>query len=168
MVWAVVVVVVVLGVVLPVAGWWFTRKPPPLDTADRGHGEIDRWLVDQFGLGWRDRSRVRAAVLTGRPVDDPALDAAARGFAAQVTADRFRTLRVARRVGWFNTILGLGYVALGIVVPIVIRGDAAWVLAAMGVFNGGVMLWTGTYQAIRNPKRHRRNAELILRSSRLP
>jgi hypothetical protein len=158
---------VVLGVVLPLVGWWFTRKPPPLDTADRGHGEMDRWLVDQFGLGWRDRSRVRAAVLAGRPVEDPALEAAARGFAAQVTADRFRTLRVARRVGWFNTMFGLGYVVLAIVVLIISREPAFWTLGVFGVFNGGAALWAGTYQAVRTPKRHRRNAELILHSSRL-
>jgi hypothetical protein len=165
MVWAV-VVVVVLALGTPVAGWWFARRPPPLDTADRGHGEIDRWLVEQFGLGGRERSRVRAAVMLGRPSSDPALADAARGLAAQVMADRFRTLRLGRKVGWFNLILGLAYAAFAIGVMIVGPWPGKWFLGVFGCFNGWVLSLIGVHHAFRNPRRIRHHAQLVLRSSR--
>jgi hypothetical protein len=160
------VFVVVLGVGVPAAGWWFTRRPRPLDTTDRGYGEIDRWLADQFGLGWRDRSRVREAVLAGRAVSDPALESAVRGLAAQVAADRFRMLRVARKVGWLQLAVGPAYAAFAIVLLIVTHKDGERVVGVFAVVNGGLLSLTGVYYTFQNPKRIRRNAEQILRSSR--
>jgi hypothetical protein len=164
-VWAV-AFVVVLGVGVPAAGWWFTRKPRPLDTTDRGYDEIDRWLADRFGLGWRDRSRVREAVLAGRAVSGPALEAAVRGLAAQVVAGRFRMLRVARKLGWLHLAVGPAYAVFGVVVLIVTHQDGERVLGVLGVLNGGLLSLTGVYYTFQNPKRIRRNAEQILRSSR--
>jgi hypothetical protein len=164
-VWAV-VVIVVLGLGMPAVGWWLTRRPPPLATPDSRLGEIDRWLVDQFQLSWHDRSQVRAAVLTGRPVSDPALEAAARGLAAQVTADRFRTLRLERRLAWANLMVGPAYAAFAIILLIVNRQEKDVVLAVFAVLNGGLLSFSGAYYAFWRTRRFRRNAEQILRSSR--
>jgi hypothetical protein len=163
-VWAV-VVIVVLGLGMPAVGWWLTRRPPPLATPDSRLGEIDRWLVDQFQLSWHDRSQVRAAVLTGRPVSDPALEAAARGFAAQVMADRFRALRGARRAGWINLILAAGYPCAVIVLLVVRHVHQGWPLVAIAVLNAGLASLAGWHNAVRSPKRIRRSAEQILRST---
>lgn len=167
MVWVVVVVVVVAGAVLPAVGWWLTRKPPPLDATGRRPGEFERWLADQYGLGWRDCTRVSQAVLGGRPVSDPALEAPARGFAAQVTAGRFRTLRLYRKMGWSKLILGFIYIVGAIVAPVFTHGGAGWLLAAFGLLYGGLQIWIGTYNAYRRPNRIRRNAELSLHSSQI-
>jgi hypothetical protein len=159
-------VVVVFGLAIPAAGWWLTRRPPPLGTPDSRLGEIDRWLVDQFQLSWRDRSQVRAAVLTGHPVSDPALEAAACGLAAQVMADRFRTLRLARRVGRINLVVAAGYLCVAVVLLVVSHERQDWVLVAFAVLDGGLMSLTGWHNSVRNPKRLRRNAEQILRPAR--
>jgi hypothetical protein len=164
-VWAV-VVILVLALGMPAVGWWLTRKPPPLGTPDSRLGEIDRWLVDHFQLSWRDRSRVRTAVLTGQPLNDPALEAAARGLAAQVMADRFRTLRVARRVGWGNLIFAVGYPCAMAGLLVIRHERQAWALVVLAVLNGGLLSLVGWHNSIRNPKRIRRNAEQILRPTR--
>jgi hypothetical protein len=167
MVWAVVAVVAVLGVGLPAAGWWATtRRPARVTAADRGHGEIDHWLADQFGLGACDRERVRAAVLAGHPVSHPGLEAAVRELAARVLARRFRPLRRAEKLGSLTLAFGLAYAAFGMAI-LIIGSQGRWQAEALlGVINGAVLTLLGWYQAIHTPRRVRRNAEQILQPSR--
>jgi hypothetical protein len=160
-IWAV-AFLVILGAGVPAVGWWFSRKPRPLDTADRGHGEIDRWLAAQFGLGWRERSRVQGAVLAGRPLSDPALEAAARGLAAQVLDDRFRTLRLARKVGWLRLVSGVAYLVFAVVFLLISHRGGELALAVLAVLNGGLMIFAGVFHTVQNPWRIRRNAEKVL------
>lgn len=165
MVWVVVALIVILGAGLPAAGWWLTRKPWPAEAAGRGHGEIDRWLADQFGLGWRDRSRVQHAVVAGRPVGSPALEAAVRGLAAEVMAGRFRTLRVARAASWLQLITGPAYAVFGLVVLIGARQGGERAVGIFAILNGALMSWAGVYRTLRN-QRIRRSAGQILQSGR--
>jgi hypothetical protein len=166
MIWVVGALIVIVGVCVPAAGWWLTRRPRPADTADRGCDEIDRWLTDQFGLGWRDRSRVRNAVLAGRVVSDQALEAAVRGLAAQVVADRFRTLRIARAVGWLHLAVGPAYAFFGIFLLIDAHQNEERAMGVLAVFNGALLSLVGVYRTFRGPKRIRRSAGQILQSSR--
>jgi hypothetical protein len=166
MVWAVVAVIAVLGVGLPVAGWWITtRWPAPLKAADRAHGEIDRWLSGRYGLNWRDRERVRAAVLAGTPVSDPALAAATRDLATGVLARRFRVLRVAQRLGWVELASGVAYFAVAVALLTITGRQWAQTEGASGILYSAVRCGVGWYQGFRRPSRVRRNAELVLRSS---
>jgi hypothetical protein len=162
-IWAV-AFLVILGAGVPAAGWWVSRRPRPLDTGDRAHGEIDRWLAGQFGLGWRERSRVQGAVFAGRPLTDPGLEAAARRLAAQVLDDRFRTLRVARRVGWLRLVSGGAYLVFAVVFLIISHRATELALAVLAVLNGGLMIVAGVFHTFQNPWRIRRNAETVLRS----
>jgi len=161
----VVALIVILGVGVPVAGWWLTRRPRPAGTSDRGHGEIDRWLAARFGLGWRDRSQVLDSVLAGRAVSSPALETAARGLAAEVMAGRFRTLRVARAVGWLQLVTGPACMAFGVVALIGARQDGERAVGVFAVLNGALMSCGGVYRTFQN-QRIRRGAEQILRSGR--
>jgi len=163
MMWAL-AFIVILGAGVPMAGWWFSRRPRPLEGADRGYDEIDRWLVDEFGLGWRARSRVREAVLAGRPEPGPALEAATRALAAQVSAGRFRTLPLARGMGTVQLGLGPIYVVFGIVVLVMSSQTGKWALGVLAVLNGSLMTFAGVVNTFRTPWRVRRNAEAILRS----
>lgn len=165
MVWAVVAVIAVLGVVLPGVGWWVTtRRAPPVTGPDRGHGEIDRWLAGQFGLGSLDRERVRIAVLAGRPVNRPGLEAAVGGLAVQVLDGRFRSLRQVQKLGWFCLAFGPAYVAAGLAL-LISGSQGKWQVEAwLGVIYGAVFILLGWHYAIRNPSRVRRNAEQIVRS----
>ena len=137
MVWAVVAVIAVLGVGPPVAG----------------------------GLGDRDRERVRAAVLTGRPAGDPGLEAAVRELAAQVLARRFRTLRQAEKLGRLNLAFGPAYAAFGLVMLVIGGQGRGQTEAALGVISGAIFTLLGWHQAIHTPRRVRRKAEQIVRAS---
>jgi hypothetical protein len=165
MVWAVVAVIAVLGVGLPVAGWWITtRRPAPMTTPDRGRGEIDRWLAGQFGLGWGDRERVRAAVLAGKPVSGPALEAATREFADRVLARRFRALRTAQIIGRVELASGVAYFAFVLLALTLTSSHLMQAEGATGLIYAPVMCCVGWYQGFRGPSRVRRNAEQVLRS----
>jgi len=169
MVWAVVAVIAVLGVGLPAAGWWITtRRPAPVTAVGGGHGEIDQWLAGQFGLGDRDRERVRTAVLAGRPVDGPGLEAAVRELAAQVLARRFRTLRQAEKLGRLSLTFGSAYTAFALAFLIIGGQGRGQTEAVLGVINGTMITLLGWQQAIRGPRRARRNAEQIVRASQDP
>jgi hypothetical protein len=105
--------------------------------------------------------------MCSRPTrSDPALEAAACGLAAQVTAGRFRTLRVARKLGWLHLAVGPAYAAFAIVVLIVTHQDGERVLGVLAVVSGWLLSLAGVYYTFGNPERIRRNAEQILRSSR--
>jgi hypothetical protein len=166
MIWAAATVIAVLGIGLPVAGWWVTtRRPAPLKAAQRAHGEIDRYLSGQFGLSWRDRERVRAAVLAGKPVSDPALEVAARELAARVLARRFRVLRVNQVVGRVGLASAVAYLAFVLAMLILARGQGAQTLGALGAINAAVLALNGWHQGFHAPRNLRRNAERVLRSS---
>jgi hypothetical protein len=54
----------------------------------------DRWLYARYRLEWRDRSRVKEAVLQGRPLSEPALREAAHGLAGAMLAGQVGGLDV--------------------------------------------------------------------------
>jgi hypothetical protein len=55
---------------------------------------VDRWLYDRYRLEWVDRSRVKEAVLQGRPLSEPALREAAHGLAGAMLAGQVGGLGV--------------------------------------------------------------------------
>jgi len=55
---------------------------------------IDRWLYARYRLEWLDRSRVKEAVLQGRPLSEPALREAAHGLAGAMLAGQVGGLGV--------------------------------------------------------------------------
>jgi hypothetical protein len=166
MVWAVVAVIAVLGVGLPVAGWWITtHRPAPLATPKARQDEIDRWLARQFGLGWRDCSRVRTAVLEGKPVSDPALEAASRELATQVLDRRFRTQRAARITGRVGVGCGVAFLAFALAMLTVANWQWAQPVGVLCVLNAGVQFLNGWYRGFHAPRQVRRNAQQVLRSS---
>jgi hypothetical protein len=75
-------------------------------------------------------------------------------------------LRLARKVGWLHLAVGPAYAAFAIVVLIVTHRDGERVVGVLGVLNGGLLSLTGVYYTFGDPKRIRRNAEHVLRSSR--
>jgi hypothetical protein len=165
MVWAL-VLVVAIGVGLPVAAWSITRRLPPPNTArwaGRGYDAIDRWLAARYRLSWRDRSRVRTAVFGGRPVAEPHLASAAHGLAAQVLAGRFRALRWSRMLGWADLGLGIGLGVTGVAWLITGGHSEGVLLPVLGVVNAGLLLFAGSWRALREPRQIRRNAAQALR-----
>jgi hypothetical protein len=161
MAWAwVLALVVVVGVGLPVAGWLITRRAPPPRTAGRlgaGSDTIDRWLLDQYQLPPRGRSRVRKAVFQGQQVSEAALAHAAAGLAARVLAGGFTVQQVTKVVGWANLVLTICYAGLGIF--LLTDGRALGILALVG---SGLYLFVGVERALRAPRRIRRNAARAL------
>jgi hypothetical protein len=164
----VLIVIAVLGIGLPGFLWLILRWRLSVPQKVQGvrHDEIDKWLVSEFNLGWRDRSRVRRAVLAWQDAYPaslkPALLEAARGLAARVLADQIRQLRLSRRVGWTQlgmTVAGAGY---GILVLATGWGGTS-ALGAFLVFNAGISGASAVFNAVLTPRRIRRNAEQVLR-----
>jgi len=160
------IVIVVLGIGLPVVLWlilrWRLSVPEKVQGIRRD--EIDKWLVSEFNLGWRDRSQVRRAVLASPDADPaslkPALLEAARGLAAQVLADQIRKLRLSRRVGWIQLGTAVAYAGYGIFILATRRGDP---VGAFLVLNAGIFGVGAVSNAVLTPRRIRRNAEQVLR-----
>ena len=115
---AVLIIIGVFGIGLPVALWLIARWRKFVPEKPQVYGDVNKWLLSEYGLSSRDRSLVQGAVL-GRyavvtPLDQapsgpsrqapgslrPELLAAAHGLAARIAADGFRMLRVSRRMGW--------------------------------------------------------------------
>jgi hypothetical protein len=175
----VLIVIVILGVGLPLGLWLVSRRRMTVPAAGNGyelHDEIDRWLISDFNLGWRERTRVRKAVL-GRqnagpwrlepggpesaPLEAPLLEPA-RGLAARVLADGFRKLRLSRQVGWAGMGLTVVYAGYGILVLATGWGGQS-ADGAVILFYAGVSGVVAVYNAVLAPRRIRRNAERILR-----
>jgi hypothetical protein len=160
MAWAwVLALVVVVGVGLPVAGWLITRRAPPPRTADRlgaGSDTIDRWLLDQYQLPPRGRSRVRKAVFQGQQVSEAALAHAAAGLAARVLAGGFTVQQGAGHTRPCRQ-LTICYAGLGIF--LLTDGRALGILTLVG---SGLYLFVGVERALRAPRRIRRNAARAL------
>ncbi len=131
---AVLIIIGVMGIGLPAALWLIARWRKPVPAKPRVYGEVNKWLLSEYGLGSRDRSAVQEAVL-GRYAAVTVLDQsprqpapqapsslrpellqAARGLAAHVAADRFRRLRMARRNGWVQLAVGAATVVYGVCV----------------------------------------------------
>lgn len=113
MVWAL-VLVAVIAIGLPLVAWWLNRdlRPPKQLLGGPIPGvPADRWLFDHFQLGVVDRSRVREAVFAGQALSDPALRRAACALAARMLPRRRRGARLARPLGVFTAVLGLGCLA---------------------------------------------------------
>ena len=90
---------------------------------------------------------------------------AIRELATQVAAGRFRNLRIARRLGWFQLASGPVYLVFGVVA--VIEGQAGLlVVGGLAILNGGLFTLSGLY-SVRTSARIRLNAERALRRSRV-
>jgi hypothetical protein len=129
---AVLIIIGVIGIGLPVTLWLIARWRKSVPEKPQVYGEVNKWLLSEYGLGSRDRSLVHRAVL-GRYAAVTALDQsalrpspqapvslrpelldAAHGFAARVVADRFRVLRVVRLIGWLQLATGAVAIVCGV------------------------------------------------------
>jgi hypothetical protein len=157
--WALTLVVVV-GVGSPVAAWLITRRAPPpktVGTLGAGSDTIDKWLLDQYQLSPRDRSRVRKAVFQGQQVNDAALAHAAHGLAARVLAGGFKVQWMTQVVDWTNLMMAICFAGIG--VYLLADGMALGILALVG---SGLYMFVGVERALRAPRRIRRNAARAL------
>jgi hypothetical protein len=171
---AVLTIIGVLGVGLPAALWLIARWRKSVPEKPQVYGEVNKWLVSEYGLGSRDRSLVQEAVL-GRYAAVTALDQspqahsalrpelleAARGLATRVVADRFRKLRVGRRIGWvqlatgaFAAVYGVGVLAAG--------WESNPFFGVYTLLEAGVFVPAGAYTALIIPRRRRRSAQKYL------
>ncbi len=152
--------VVVIGAVLPVTAWLITRRAPSAKTTGRpgaGSDAIDRWLLDQYQLPPRDRSRVRKAVFGGQQVNDAALAQAAQGLATRMLGGGFKVQRMTRVLGWADLMLATWFTGTGIF--LLTDGNLLGILALVG---SGLYLFVGVERAFRAPGRIRRNAARAL------
>ncbi|MDQ2811637.1 MAG: hypothetical protein M3Z75_07090 [Actinomycetota bacterium] len=169
---AVLIIIGVMGIGLPVALWLIARWRKSLPEKPYVFGEVNKWLLSEYGLGARDRSAVQGAVL-GRfaavtvldqaprkpaPSLRPELLEAARGLATRITADRFRKLRLARQMGWVQMAGGAAAVVYGVGVL-----AAGWATSRfLGVYTlveAGLFIPAGSYNALIIPRRLRRGAQ---------
>ena len=177
---AVLIIIGVLGIGLPVTLGLIARwRKPGLDKP-QVYGEVNKWLLSEYGLGARDRYLVQEAVL-GRCAAVTALDqslrwpapqapvslrpellAAARGLAARIAADGFRTLRLARRLGWGQ--LATGAVALVFGVGVLTAGwGGNQFFGAYAVLEAALFFVpAGAYTALVIPRRRRHGAQNYL------
>jgi hypothetical protein len=105
---------------------------------------------------------VRAAVTKGQDVS-PALEAPAHRLAAQILADRFRTMRISRRAGWIQLVGGAAYGVTGIILIIMSSRSSLQTDGVTAVVDSGLLIFAGAYFALRQPHRIRQNAEQTLR-----
>jgi hypothetical protein len=176
---AVLIIIGVLGIGLPVALWLIARWRKSVPEKPQVYGEVNKWLLSEYGLGSRDRFLVREAVL-GRYAPVTALDQsarrpspqapvslrpelleAARGLAARVVADGFRMLRVARLIGWVQLATGAAAIVGGVGVLAAGWGGnrffGAYVLLDAALFGPA-----GVYSALIVPRRRRAGAQKYL------
>jgi hypothetical protein len=174
---AVLIIIGVIGIGLPAGLWLIARWRKAVPEKPQVYGEIDEWLLSEYGLGLGDRSLVREAVL-GRYAAVTALDLAPRtpslkapvslrpellapahGLASKVAADGFRMLRVARRGGWVQLATGAVFIVGGICALAAGWGcnrfSGTFVVA---VIDAAILVPTGVYNALIVPRRRRRSA----------
>jgi hypothetical protein len=173
---AVLVIIGVMGIGLPAALWLIARWRKSAPEKPHVRGEVNKWLLSEYGLGSRDRSLVQEAVLgryaaavtvldqsPRKPAPRapsslrPGLLEAARGLATRVATDRFRTLRMARRIGWVQLATGAAAVVYGVGVLAAGWGNNP-VLGGYTVLEAGLFVSGGTYSALIIPRRRRRGA----------
>jgi hypothetical protein len=172
---AVLIIIGVMGIGLPAALWLIARRRKFASAKPRVRGEVNEWLLSEYGLGSRDRSLVQEAVL-GRYAAVTVLDQsprkpaprapsslrpglleAARGLATRVATDRFRTLRVGRRIGWVQLAAGAVAAIYGVGVLAAGWGNNS-VLGGYTVLDAVLFVSGGTYSALVIPRRRRRSA----------
>jgi hypothetical protein len=174
---AVLIIIGVMGIGLPAALWLIARWRKSVPGKSQVYGEVNKWLLSEYGLGSRDRSLVQQAVL-GRyaavtvldpPPRQPApsslrpeLLEAARGLATRVATDGFRMLRVARRIGWVQLATGAVAAVYGVCVLAAGWGGnpffGVYPLLEAGLF----FVPAGAYTALFIPRRRRRVARNYL------
>lgn len=107
--------VIVLLIALPAGFWWLSRRPGVTARFSRlGYGKDDRWLADEYGLDWHQRSRVQRAVASGVVVTDPVLEPAARGLAERILSGSSRAIAVWRVTGWLDLFVACLFAGIGI------------------------------------------------------
>ena len=166
---AALLVILVLGIGLPALAFfgsrWRTRRGK-----DPDHDTIDRWLMDEYQLDWRDRGQVRKAVLGAQASMDlepakleqlrPALYSPAHGLARQVLAGELSGPRVPRPLGWFMLVFAVAYTGLGVAtLTLDGRNQANGVLYVVFGCADIVVVVTTVLLA---PRRARRRAERVL------
>jgi hypothetical protein len=177
---AVLIIIGVMGIGLPAALWLIARWRKSVPGKPQVYGEVNKWLLSEYGLGSRDRPLVQQAVL-GRyaavtvldpPPRQPAPQApsslrpelleAARGLATRVTADGFRQLRVGRRLGWVQLATGAFAAVYGVCLLAAGWGGnpffGVYSLLEAGLF----FVPAGAYTALFIPRRRRRVAQNYL------
>jgi hypothetical protein len=170
---AVLIIIGVLGIGLPVTLGLIARwRKPGLDKP-QVYGEVNKWLLSEYGLGARDRALVQEAVLGRYAVT--ALDQSLRWpaprapaslrpellAAARIAADGFRTLRLTRRLGWGQ--LATGAVALVFGVGVLAAGwGGNQFFGANAVLEAALFVPAGAYTALVIPRRRRRGAQNYL------
>jgi hypothetical protein len=176
---AVLIIIGVIGIGLPVALWLIARWRKPVPEKPQVYGEVNKWLLSEYGLGSRDRSLVQEAVL-GRYAAVTALDQSSRrpspqapvslrpelleaghGLAARVVADGFRMLRVARRLGWVQLATGAAAIVCGVGVLAAGWGGDRF-FGAYAVLDAALFVPAGVYSALIVPRRRRHGAQKYL------
>ena len=180
---AVLIVIGVLGIGLPAGLGLIARRRKDLAEKPDAYGEINKWLLGEYGLGARDRSLVQRAVL-GRyapisPMDERVwrkpieqgpvplradLLAAARGLAVRVAANQFRSQRAARWMFGVTQVVGAGYAGFGIFVLATGWGGQRF-SGGWAVVNAALLIWSGAYFQLAG-RRRRRTAQRYLAAAR--
>jgi hypothetical protein len=176
---AALIIIGVLGIGLPVALWLIARWRKPVPGKPQVYGEVNQWLLSEYGLGSRDRSAVQGAVLgrygamtaldqaSGRPSPQvpaslrPELVEAADGLAARVAADGFRMLRVARRIGWVQLAMGAAALVFGVGVLAAGWGGTP-LFGANALLDAALFTPAGVYSGLIVPRRRRQAAQRYL------
>ena len=176
---AVLIIIGVAGIGLPAALWLVARWRRDVPYVPQVHGEVNKWLLSEYGLGSRDRFQVQEAVL-GRyaavsardqaarqwapqaPASlRPELAEAARGLATRVAADRFRRLRRSRHMGWVQLATGVAATVFRVCVLAADWGGNRF-FGVYAVLEAGPFVSVGTYTALILPRRRRRAAQVYL------
>jgi hypothetical protein len=179
---AVLIIIGVIGIGLPVTLWLIARWRKSVPEKPQVYGEVNKWLLSEYGLGSRDRSLVHRAVL-GRYAAVTALDQsalrpspqapvslrpelldAAHGFAARVVADRFRVLRVVRLIGWLQLATGAVAIVCGVGMLAAGWGGNRF-FGAYVLVDAALFVPAGVYNALTVPRRRRYGAQKYLATS---
>lgn len=158
MAWAAASVVLVM-IALAAGFWWLSRRPRVTARFNRQpHRDIDWWLLTQYGLDRKQRSRVQRAFVRRAAVTDPSLQPALHGAAPRVLSGEFRSIGVIAGMDWISLGIAVSYAGLGVVS-----------LSSGRFFFGAFWLvlsaaWAGlfAFQRFVLPGRARRNAQRLL------
>ena len=179
---AVLIIIAVLGIGLPAGLWLVARRRKDVPDVPQVYGEVNQWLLREYGLGSRDRFQVQEAVL-GRYAAVPALEQSARrpapqapaslrpdlaeaagGLATRVAGDGFRRLRRSRGVGWVQLATGAAAAVFGVCVLAADWGGSRF-FGVYAVLEAGLLGSAGAYTALIIPGRRCRAARNYLASA---